>query len=98
MAKIISQMIQLYVSFGIMTELEKEQMEELAWGLTRSKCYFLWVVRASEEAKLPVNFIEKTSRKGLMVNWCPQPKVLAHESVGCFVTQCGFNSLLFLKL
>ncbi|OMO83350.1 UDP-glucuronosyl/UDP-glucosyltransferase [Corchorus olitorius] len=85
----------VYVSFGSMVELEMEQMQELAWGLIGSNCYFLWVVRESEEAKLPANFIiEEKSRKGMVVKWCPQLKVLAHESIGCFVTHCGFNSVI----
>ncbi|XP_040992312.1 mogroside IE synthase-like [Juglans microcarpa x Juglans regia] len=84
----------VYVSFGSMAALEAEQMQELAWGLRMSNNYFLWVVRASEEAKLPKNFVEETSEKGLVVGWCPQLEVLAHEAVGCFVTHCGWNSTL----
>ncbi|KAL5861585.1 hypothetical protein ACOSQ4_002881 [Xanthoceras sorbifolium] len=84
----------VYVSFGSIAVLKQDQMGELAWGLKGSNCYFLWVVRESEETKLPKNFIEETSEKGLLVNWCPQLEVLAHESIGCFVTHCGFNSIL----
>jgi pathogen-inducible salicylic acid glucosyltransferase len=84
----------VYVSFGSMAALEVEQMAELAWGLRMSNNYFLWVVRASEEAKLPKNFVEETSEKGLVVRWCPQLEVLTHESMGCFVTHCGWNSTL----
>ncbi|XVF21243.1 hypothetical protein REPUB_Repub12eG0073400 [Reevesia pubescens] len=51
-------------------------------------------VVATEEAKLPNNFIEETSEKGLVVTWCPQLEVLSHELVGCFVTHCGFNSVI----
>ncbi|CAN6554728.1 unnamed protein product [Malus baccata var. baccata] len=83
-----------YVSFGSIAKLEDEQMEELAWGLRRSKSSFLWVVRESEAAKVPKGFIEETSEKGLVVSWCPQMEVLAHEAVGCFVTHCGWNSTL----
>ncbi|XP_075648343.1 mogroside I-E synthase-like [Castanea sativa] len=84
----------VYVSFGSLAALNAEQMEELAWGLRMSNGYFLWVVRASEEAKLPKNFVEETSEKGLVVHWCPQLEVLTHEAVGCFVTHCGWNSTL----
>ncbi|KAL5798240.1 hypothetical protein ACOSQ2_003060 [Xanthoceras sorbifolium] len=84
----------VYASFGSAATLNPEQMEELAWGLRGSNCHFLWVVRESEETKLPNKFIEETSNQGLVVSWCPQMEVLAHESVGCFVTHCGFNSVI----
>lgn len=84
----------VYVSFGSMVELGTEQIEELALGLKGSNCYFLWVVRTSGWSKLPENFIEETYGKGLAVSWCPQLEVLANEAIGCFVTHCGFNSVL----
>ncbi|KAJ0092190.1 hypothetical protein Patl1_26887 [Pistacia atlantica] len=55
----------IYVSFGSLAALEKNQMEEIAWGLKNSNIFFLWVL-----------------------------EVLAHESVGCFMTHCGWNSTL----
>ncbi|KAK4729161.1 hypothetical protein R3W88_022149 [Solanum pinnatisectum] len=85
----------VYVSFGSLAKLEAEQMEELAWGLKNSNNNFLWVVRSTEEPKLPKNFLEElTSEKGLVVSWCPQLQVLEHESIGCFLTHCGWNSTL----
>ncbi|KAF6157947.1 hypothetical protein GIB67_015263 [Kingdonia uniflora] len=84
----------VYVSFGSVAVLNAEQMEELAWGLKQSNNSFLWVVRASEKEKLPTNFIEETSEKGLVITWCPQLEVLSHEAVGCFMTHCGWNSTL----
>ncbi|XWS75971.1 hypothetical protein CRYUN_Cryun01aG0137100 [Craigia yunnanensis] len=69
-------------------------MTELGWALKGSNCYFLWVVRKTEEAKLPKNFIEETWEKGLVVTLCPQLEVLSHESIGCFLTHCDFNSVL----
>ncbi|XVF32009.1 hypothetical protein REPUB_Repub17cG0044400 [Reevesia pubescens] len=84
----------IYVSFGSLAIVGNEQMAELVWALKGSNCYFLWVVRETEEAKLPNKFIKQTSEKGLVVSWCPQLEVLSHESIGCFLTHCGFNSVL----
>jgi pathogen-inducible salicylic acid glucosyltransferase len=83
----------VYVSFGSIVSLDEEQVQEVAYGLRDSESYFLWVVRTSEETKIPKDF-EKESKKGLVVTWCSQLKVLAHEAIGCFVTHCGWNSTL----
>ncbi|KAL0330129.1 UNVERIFIED_CONTAM: UDP-glycosyltransferase 74E2 [Sesamum radiatum] len=84
----------VYVSFGSIAELGDEQMEEVAWGLRLSNKHFLWVVRSSEEPKLPKDFAKESSEMGLIVSWCAQLDVLAHEAVCCFVTHCGWNSTL----
>ncbi|XP_011079130.1 UDP-glycosyltransferase 74E1-like [Sesamum indicum] len=84
----------IYVSFGSLAQLTAEQTLELACALRACGNHFLWVVRSSEEAKLPENFSEETSEKGLIVSWCPQLEVLAHEAVACFITHCGWNSTL----
>ncbi|XP_073121693.1 UDP-glycosyltransferase 74E1-like, partial [Henckelia pumila] len=57
-----------YVSFGSVVKLEKEQMEELAFGLMMSNCNFLWVVRSSEENKLriPPGFISNALDRSLL--------------------------------
>ncbi|KAI4324165.1 hypothetical protein L6164_023723 [Bauhinia variegata] len=40
-------------------------------------------------------FLERTKDRGLMVrSWAPQVEVLNRESVGGFVTHCGWNSVL----
>lgn len=85
----------VYVSFGSIASLGKEQMEELANGLIMSNCCFLWVVRASEVEKLPQDFTCSSSERGcLIVEWCHQPQVLAHRALACFMTHCGWNSTL----
>ncbi|XVF84235.1 hypothetical protein PTKIN_Ptkin17bG0009500 [Pterospermum kingtungense] len=84
----------VYVSFGSLAGLTEEQMLEIALGLKRSNRCFLWVVRETEQNKLPSNFTEETSEKGLVVSWSPQLDVLAHRAVGCFMTHCGWNSTL----
>uniref|UniRef100_A0A6N2MMR5 Glycosyltransferase N-terminal domain-containing protein n=1 Tax=Salix viminalis TaxID=40686 RepID=A0A6N2MMR5_SALVM len=62
----------VYVSFGSLAALGGEQMAEIAWGLKRSDCCFLWVVRESERKKLPINFAEESSGKGVIVSWSQQ--------------------------
>ncbi len=84
----------IYAAFGSLVALGEEQMEELTLGLKNSSCHFLWVVRETEQKKLPINFVHETSEKGLVVSWCPQLKVLAHKAIGCFMTRCGWNSTL----
>ncbi len=84
----------VYTSFGSLASLGEEQMEELKWGLKNSNCYFLWVVRETEQQKLPSNFLEEIVENGIVVNWCPQLEVLTHKAVGCFMTHCGWNSTL----
>lgn len=84
----------VYVSFGSLARLDDRQMEEMAWGLRSSNKHFLWVVRATEQSKLPDKFVEETSGKGLIVSWCPQLDVLSDKAICCFVTHCGWNSTL----
>ncbi|KAI8539787.1 hypothetical protein RHMOL_Rhmol09G0210000 [Rhododendron molle] len=42
----------------------------------------------------PEGFMERTSELGKVVPWAPQERVLAHGSLGVFVTHCGWNSVL----
>jgi hypothetical protein len=47
------------------------------------------------DALLPEGFLARTKDRGLVVrSWAPQRDVLAHASVGGFVTHCGWNSVL----
>lgn len=82
----------VYVSVGSVTSLSAEQMAEMAHALKQNRDWFLWVVKPTEERNLPISFIEETLEKGLVVSWCSQLEVLAHDAVGCFVSHCGWNS------
>ncbi|XP_010429410.1 PREDICTED: UDP-glycosyltransferase 84A1 [Camelina sativa] len=91
----------VYISFGTVAYFTQEQMEEIAQGVLKSGLSFLWVIRPPQEILklktnvLPQGLLEATSRgKGMIVEWCPQEQVLAHPSVMCFVTHCGWNSTM----
>ncbi|KAG9136237.1 hypothetical protein Leryth_003835 [Lithospermum erythrorhizon] len=86
----------VYVAFGSMASLDEKQMEELVFGLMNSNCNFLWVVRASEDEKLPkdCNFMDEVSKKGLIVRWSPQLEILSNEAIGCFSLIVVWNSTI----
>ncbi|KAG6525922.1 gallate 1-beta-glucosyltransferase-like [Zingiber officinale] len=86
----------VYVSVGSVVVLSEEEMEEMAWGLKQSGRPFLWVVRRDARERLPAGFAEAVAAEGigLLVEWSPQERVLAHEAVACFLTHCGWNSTL----
>ncbi|XP_024542897.1 anthocyanidin 3-O-glucosyltransferase 7 [Selaginella moellendorffii] len=88
----------LYISFGSIAVLSVEQFEELVGALEASKKPFLWVIRS----ELVVGglstasyngFYERTKNQGFIVSWAPQLRVLAHPSMGAFLTHCGWNSV-----
>lgn len=83
----------VYVSFGSITNLSTDQAEEMSIALLESRRPFLWVIRDSEEAAKLRN-IDELKKQGMIVNWCSQVEVLRHESIGCFVTHCGWNSTM----
>ncbi|CAA7050524.1 unnamed protein product [Microthlaspi erraticum] len=83
----------VYIAFGSIAQLSSVQMKELASAVINFS--FLWVVGASEEAKLPLGFLETLDKdKGLVLKWSPQLQVLSNKAVGCFMTHCGWNSTM----
>ncbi|CAM8928571.1 unnamed protein product [Rhodiola kirilowii] len=85
----------LYISFGSIANLSEEQAQEVAYALKTSKHSFIWVVREPEQKKLPTDFIENLlPDDGLILSWCSQLEVLNHSAIGCFLTHCGWNSVL----
>ena len=88
----------IYISFGSLAVKSQEQLEQLALGLEGTGQPFLWVLRSdiadSKPAVLPEDFKERTKERALFVSWAPQLKVLAHPSVGLFITHGGWNSMM----
>lgn len=86
----------VYVSFGSLATIGKEQLDELLLGLEHSGRPYLCVVRKDKEAELAEAPAEMYARpkNGMLVEWCDQARVLSHAAVGCFVTHCGWNSVL----
>jgi len=83
----------VYMSFGSLTVLSKNQMDNIATALKNSNKNFLWVVKPANN-ELPKEFLKETQGRGLVVKWCAQEKVLMHPAVACFLSHCGWNSIL----
>ncbi|KAK8697803.1 hypothetical protein V6N13_113938 [Hibiscus sabdariffa] len=90
----------IYVSFGSLTSINKEELIEAAWGLASSERPFLWVVRPGmvHSSKwielLPNGFQESVGQRACIVQWASQKEVLAHAAVGGFWSHCGWNSTM----
>ncbi|KAI3675843.1 hypothetical protein L1987_85439 [Smallanthus sonchifolius] len=88
----------VFVNFGSITVMTKEQLIEFAWGLANSKKDFLWITRpdivGGDEVALPSEFLVQTKESGMITSWCPQEEVLKHEAIGGFLTHSGWNSTL----
>ncbi|KAI7741293.1 hypothetical protein M8C21_009360 [Ambrosia artemisiifolia] len=88
----------IFVNFGSIAVLTKEQLIEFGWGLANSKKDFLWITRpdivGGNEAVLTPDFLDETKGRSLIISWCPQEQVLKHPAIGGFLTHCGWNSTL----
>ncbi|KAJ8533627.1 hypothetical protein K7X08_006951 [Anisodus acutangulus] len=88
----------VYISFGSIVVPSQEQIDEIAYGLLNSGLNFLWIMKPPRKNSsfpivvLPQGFLEKVGDKGKVVEWCLQEQVLAHPSLACFLTHCGWNS------
>ncbi|XP_073525945.1 uncharacterized protein [Phyllobates terribilis] len=89
----------VFVSFGSESYPTKEEIEEIAIGLELSLVNFIWVVRLPETGKKQSmkSFLLDgfDAKRGMVVEgWAPQARILAHKSIGGFVSHCGWSSVL----
>ncbi|KAL6911876.1 hypothetical protein ACP4OV_000681 [Aristida adscensionis] len=85
----------VYLSFGSLITYTSRQVEEILHGLQRCGRPYLWVIRKEGRSKeVDLCLEEIKGGQGMVVEWCDQLQVLAHPSIGCFVTHCGWNSTL----
>uniref|UniRef100_A0A2N9HAQ7 Glycosyltransferase n=1 Tax=Fagus sylvatica TaxID=28930 RepID=A0A2N9HAQ7_FAGSY len=88
----------IYVAFGSISIHSQQQFEELALSLELIGLPFLWVVRSDVIDRTLAEFLDgfktRINDRGMIVQWAPQEKVLAHPSTACFLSHCGWNSTL----
>ncbi|PPS04998.1 hypothetical protein GOBAR_AA15670 [Gossypium barbadense] len=91
----------LYIAFDSEVNLSEESMHQLAFGIGKSNLTFIWVVRNSPVGEgqmneiIPLGFEKRVSNRGLVLrDWAPQLRILAHSSVGGFLTHCGWSSII----
>ncbi|RCV41393.1 hypothetical protein SETIT_9G132400v2 [Setaria italica] len=92
----------LFIALGSEPPVTVEQLHEIALGLELAGTTFLWALKKPNglllEADgdiLPPGFEERTRDRGLVaMGWVPQLSILAHSSVGAFLTHGGWSSTI----
>ncbi|KAJ9671553.1 hypothetical protein PVL29_025315 [Vitis rotundifolia] len=89
----------IFCAFGSQNFPEKDRFQELLLGFERTGLPFPAALKpplgaATIEEALPEGFQERVGGRGVVHGgWVPQPSILCHPSVGCFVSHCGFGSI-----
>ncbi|KAK2979454.1 hypothetical protein RJ640_015083 [Escallonia rubra] len=82
-----------YIGFGTVATPPPNELVTLAEALDASGTPFLWSLKDSFKMHLPRGFLERMGRNGKIVPWAPQVQVLAHGSIGVFISHCGWSSV-----
>ncbi|XAR66222.1 7-deoxyloganetic acid glucosyltransferase [Bertholletia excelsa] len=80
----------IYVSFGSLATVTKDQLMEFWHGLVNADHR----AREDGQGQIPPKLREGTEARGCILAWAPQEEVLAHRAVAAFLTHGGWNSTL----
>ncbi|KAI3912974.1 hypothetical protein MKW92_050297 [Papaver armeniacum] len=89
----------LFCSFGSECHMEKDQFQELLMGFELTDMPFFLALKTplgvlTMDEALPRGYKERIEDRGLIENgWVQQQLIIAHPSVGCFVSHCGLSSV-----
>ncbi|XP_023535913.1 anthocyanidin 3-O-glucosyltransferase 2-like isoform X2 [Cucurbita pepo subsp. pepo] len=98
----------ILVCFGTMVSFDEDQVVEIANALEESGVGFIWSLRQPPpkgkfeaprnytdiKEVLPEGFLDRTADIGRVIGWTSQVELLAHPSIGGFVSHCGWNSII----
>ncbi|XP_027177972.1 7-deoxyloganetic acid glucosyltransferase-like [Coffea eugenioides] len=92
----------IYISFGSLRNITKDEFLEFWHGIVNSGQRFLWVIRPGsingQKLEQHDDFLkelnEDTKERGLILSWVPQEEVIGHPAIGGFLTHSGWNSTL----
>ncbi|KMT07194.1 hypothetical protein BVRB_6g155170 [Beta vulgaris subsp. vulgaris] len=89
----------VFCAFGSQVVLDVAQFQEILLGFEMTRLPFLVAFKpptgcATVEEAFPEGFKERVGDRGVVTgDWVQQPQILAHPSVGCFVSHCGWGSI-----
>ena len=89
----------IFCAFGSENIMVQDQFQELLLGLELTGLPFLVALKpplgaATVEEAFPEGFQERVGGRGVVHGgWVPQPTILRHPSVGCFLSHAGHGSM-----